>query len=294
MVRYPPWMTRTFSPDGVAREVGALVSDLHLHTVCESALCPNLRECYSQRQLTFMILGNRCTRSCQFCAVEHGRPEPVSADEPWQIAEAVRRLQLQHTVITSVARDDLQDEGVGHFVNVIRAVRQYNPGSTVEVLVPDFHGRQELVRWLLEEGKPDVFAHNLETIERLSPLLRPQADYRRSLNVLAFAASRGRASLIKSSLMVGLGETSEEVRRTFEELRSASVTHVTVGQYLRPGASHLPVMEYISPERFHEYERLAHETGFTWVKAGPFVRSSYHAIDALQPIAEPSLTSGAI
>ena len=281
MRRYPEWLKQSFSPDGVARDVRTLVEDLALNTVCDSALCPNLRECWSQRQLTFMILGQRCTRSCRFCAVEHGRPEPVAADEPWRVAEAVKRLGLQHVVITSVARDDLRDEGAAHFVDVLAAVRRVNPGVTVEVLVPDFHGRDPLVRLVLEEGRPEVFAHNVETVERLSPLLRPQAAYHRSLSVLRFAASLRTGSLIKSSVMVGLGETQAELLQTFNDLRTAGVTHVTIGQYVRPDAAHLPVMEYVSPQRFRLYEQLAEECGFSWVKAGPFVRSSYHAIDAV-------------
>ena len=292
MHRYPAWMKKTFSPDHTAQEVRGLVSDLELVTVCESALCPNLRECYSQRQLTFMILGDHCTRSCTFCAVPHGKTETVAADEPWRIAEAVSRLALKHAVITSVARDDLADEGAGHFVATIRVVRQHNPGCTIEVLVPDFHGRHALIRQVVAEGRPEVFAHNIETVERLSDLLRPQASYRRSLDVLRFAASCQTGSLIKSSVMVGLGETREELAEAFRDLLEAGVTHLTIGQYLRPDAQHLPVMEYVSPARFQEYEQLAYEAGFAWVKAGPFVRSSYHAIDALAH--EASTTVGGL
>lgn len=281
MRTYPAWLKKPFSPDGVAREVRGLVSDLNLATVCESARCPNLRECYSQRQLTFMILGDRCTRSCRFCAVDHGRPAPVEPDEPWRVAEAVRRLGLRHVVITSVARDDLRDEGAGQFVRVIRTVRDHVPGVTIEVLVPDFHGREALARQVLEEGHPEVFAHNVETIERLSDLLRPQASFRRSLEVLRLAASLESGALIKSSVMVGLGETLEELTQTFDQLIGARVTHLTIGQYLRPDPHHLPVMEYVSPERFHVYEQAAYKAGFLWVSAGPFVRSSYHAIEAL-------------
>ena len=284
MQRYPAWMKKAFSPDGVAGEVRALVDDLNLVTVCESAVCPNLRECYSQRQLTFMILGATCTRSCRFCAVDNGRPQPVAADEPWRVAEAIRRLKLRHAVITSVARDDLQDEGAGHFVEVLRVVRQQNPGITVEVLVPDFHGRPELVRRVVEDGRPEIFAPNVETIERLSELLRPQAGYRRSLQVLRDAASLSTGSLIKSSLMVGLGETPEELGRTLRELIEAGATHLTIGQYLRPDATHLPVQEYVSPQRFALYEWMAYDTGFRWVTAGPFVRSSYHAVDAIDAV----------
>ncbi len=281
MQRYPEWLKQPFSPDGTARMVRELVGGLDLVTVCESAVCPNLRECYALRQLTFMILGNRCTRSCRFCAVDHGRPEAVEPDEPWRVAEAVRRLALRHVVITSVARDDLQDEGASHFVAVIHAVREANPGVTVEVLVPDFHAREELLAEVLEQGRPEIFAHNVETIERLSPLLRPQASYHRSLAVLRYAADHAGASLVKSSVMVGLGETVSEVAQTLEALRGAAVTHLTIGQYLRPSPGHLPVMEYVSPRRFASYERLACAMGFRWVRSGPFVRSSYHAIDAL-------------
>ena len=284
MQHYPSWLKRSFSPDGVAGEVRGLISDLELVTVCESALCPNLRECYSQRQLTFMILGDRCTRSCRFCAVPHGKTEPVSPDEPWRVAEAVKRLGLLHVVITSVARDDLRDEGAGHFVDVLNAVRAHNVAITVEVLVPDFHGRAELLDRLLRDGRPDVFAHNIETIERLSTLLRPQADYHRSLRVLRHAAQAGTESVIKSSLMVGLGETEEEVAHALHDLLKAGVTHVTLGQYLRPDASHLPVMEYVSPEQFRAYEQRSYAMGFAWVRSGPFVRSSYHAVDAIQSV----------
>lgn len=285
MQRYPRWMKKEFSPDGVAHEVRELLSDLQLVTVCESAVCPNLRECFSQRQLTFMILGDRCTRSCQFCAVDHGRPQPVSEDEPRRLAEAVKRLGLEHVVITSVARDDLADEGAQHFVESIRAIREHTPGRTIEILVPDFHGRAELIRQVVVEGRPDVFAHNLETVERLSDLLRPQANYRRSLQVLRTAVSMAGAEIpcmIKSSLMVGLGETMDELMETFQALRAAGVTHLTIGQYLRPDADHLPVMEYISPERFQGYQALAYEAGFSWVRSGPFVRSSYHAVEAVR------------
>ncbi len=288
MQRYPDWLKQSFSPHGVAREVRSLLDGLELTTVCESAVCPNLQECYSQRQLTFMILGERCTRSCRFCAVEHGRPAGMPVEEPRRVAEAVRRLGLRHVVITSVARDDLRDEGAGHFVDVIQAVRTENPGITVEVLVPDFHGRAELIQAVLIQGRPEVFAHNIETVERLSNLLRPQAAYHRSLDVLRQAAAYETGALIKSSVMVGLGETPEEMSRTVQELLAVGVTHLTIGQYLRPDPEHLPVMEYVSPERFRWYEQQALAAGFRWVKAGPFVRSSYHAVDALEHPVEVS------
>ena len=260
--------------------VRTTLAELGLSTVCESAVCPNLRECFSQHQLTFMILGDQCTRGCRFCAVDHGRPQPESGDEPWRVAEAVRRLGLEHVVITSVARDDLADEGATQFVHVIEAVRTVNPGITVEVLVPDFHGHIALITQVMQ-AHPDVFAHNVETVRRLSPLLRPQADYARSLRVLASARARACNTLIKSSLMLGLGEHLDEVRETFEEIAASGCTHLTLGQYLRPSPAYLPIMEYLSPERFDTFEALAFEAGFVWVQAGPFVRSSYHAIDAM-------------
>ena len=286
MRHYPEWLRKRFSPDGVAGSVDELIADLQLATVCQSAVCPNLRECWSQRQLTFMILGETCTRSCRFCAVPHGKSEAPAADEPWRVAEAVGRLGLRHVVITSVARDDLADEGAGHFVRVLQAVREKCPATTQEVLVPDFHGRVRLVRALMDEARPEVFSHNMETVRRLSPLLRPQADYDRSLQVLGTAATFAAGSFVKSGLMVGLGETIKEMDSVFEDLLESGVTHLTIGQYLRPDAEHLPVMEYVSPQRFAEYRERALELGFKWVQSGPFVRSSYHAVDAVSGAAE--------
>ena len=291
MRRYPPWLKQRLSPDGTVRQVRGLIGDLELATVCESALCPNLQECYSQRQLTFMILGDHCTRSCRFCAVPHARPEPVSEEEPWRVAEAVARLGLRHVVITSVARDELADEGAGQFARVMAAVRARNAGITIEVLVPDFHAREELVQQIMTKH-PEVFAHNVETIERLSPLVRPQASYRRSLDVLRMARTMATGTLIKSSLMFGLGEHVDEVRQTFEDLREVGCTHLTLGQYLRTTPAHLPVMEYLSPARFEFYAAMAYDAGLSWVQAGPFVRSSYHAINALsRPVEELAATS---
>jgi len=284
MRRYPHWLTKPFTSGGTASMVRELVDDLELETVCQSALCPNLAECYSHRQLTFMILGKQCTRACRFCAVSFGKPEPVRVDEPARVAEAIHRLGLRHAVITSVARDDLAEEGAAHFVAVIEAIRQRNPGVTLEVLVPDFHGRPELIK-LIMDSQPEIFAHNIETIERLSPILRPLANYARSLAVLRMARALSAGSLIKSSLMLGLGERWDEVAATLQALLEAGCTHVTVGQYLRPTPMDLPVMEYLSPQRFEAYARLAYRQGFQWVQAGPFVRSSYHASDALHPAA---------
>ncbi len=283
MRQLPVWLKQQFSPDGVARQVEGLIEGLDLTTVCQSAVCPNLRECWSLRQLTFMILGERCTRSCGFCAVPSGRPGPPAEDEPDRVADAVARLALKHVVITSVARDDLADEGARHFVRVIHAIRRRVPGVTVETLIPDLHGREALLAQVLDEGRPDVFAHNVETVERLTPVVRSHAAYRRSLGVLRFAAQR-QHGLVKSGIMVGLGESAGEVRDTFEDLVAAGVTHVTIGQYLRPSSAHLPVLEQVSPARFADYEAMAREAGLSWVKSGPFVRSSYHAIDAIETV----------
>ena len=288
MRHYPAWLKKPFSPDGTARAVDGLIQDLRLTTVCRSAVCPNLRECWSMRQLTFMILGKRCTRLCRFCAIDHAKPQTVEMDEPARVAEAVRRLELEHVVITSVARDDLADEGAGHFVEVICAVRAENPAVTVETLVPDFHARPELIRRVAQDGGPEIFAHNIETVRRLSPYVRPQADYDRSLATLRLAADAASGGRIKSSLMVGMGEKPGEVEQTLAELRTSGVTHLTMGQYLRPDACSLPVLEYVSPQRFAHYRNRALEAGFVWVKAGPFVRSSYHAVDALREESQES------
>ena len=289
----PPWLRRRFSPDGTRQLVRGLVEELGLATVCEEARCPNLPECFGQRQLTFMILGDRCTRTCRFCAVTPGRPLAVSADEPDRVGEAVHRLGLRHVVITSVARDDLADEGAGQFVRVIRQVRRRNPGASVEVLVPDFHAKVSLIHQVMDEV-PEVFCHNLETVERLTPVVRPQGRYQRSLETLTVASARAERSLVKSGLMVGFGESPQEVERALLDLRQAGCTHLTLGQYLRPTAGHLPVMEYVSPVRFEEYEVLAYEAGFSWVSAGPFVRSSYHAVDALRAGASPRSTRSTV
>src|SRR3989338_3647241 len=281
MLQYPPWMKKTFSSDGTSEEVRALVRELRLNTVCQGAGCPNIGECYSQRQLTFMILGGVCTRRCRFCAVESGRTDSVASDEPWRVSEAVARLRLRHVVITSVSRDDLSDLGANQFIRVAQAIREHNSGVTIELLVPDFLGREDLVGMVIEEAHPDVFGHNVETVERLSFMLRSKATYRRSLDVLRIAACKSDNQIVKSGIMVGLGEKEKEVVATFDDLKNAGVSHITIGQYIRPGVEQVPVTEYVSPGRFEYYEKLAYDRGFAWVKSGPFVRSSYHAADAL-------------
>jgi lipoic acid synthetase len=248
---------------------------LSLHTVCEEARCPNIFECWGDRTATFMILGDVCTRRCSFCAVKTGTPRGLDSGEPERLAEAVKAMDLSHAVITSVDRDDLPDGGAGHFAEVIRAVRRRSPGCAVEVLTPDFRGRPGALRVVLESA-PDVFAHNVETVPRLYRAVRPGSEYRNSLSLLSRAKTLG-APVTKSGFMLGLGESREEIREVLADLRKARVDIVTIGQYLQPTASHLPVARFVPPEEFEEIRREALPQGFRHVEAGPLVRSSYHA-----------------
>jgi lipoic acid synthetase len=278
--RLPAWLR-----DGSTHhpEVTALKRDLRrlrLHTVCESARCPNLHECFHRGTATFMILGDVCTRGCGFCSVPKGSPArrefAVDAGEPANVARMAAAMKLRHVVITSVNRDDLADGGSAHFAETVRRVRQALPGARVEVLTPDFCGDLDAVARVLDAG-PDVFNHNLETVERLYPRVRPQAVYLRSLEVLRFARRSRPEALTKSGLMAGLGETPEEVERALGDLRRAEVDIVTIGQYLRPSLANLPVAEYVAPERFEAYRRYGLSLGFSMVFSGPRVRSSYMA-----------------
>ena len=258
------------------------MKELELHTVCEEARCPNLGECWSHGNVSFMILGDRCTRRCDFCAVETARPGAVDGREPERLAEAVFRLGLQYAVVTSVARDDLADEGAGHFALCIRAIRARVPGVQIEVLTPDFHARPGLIRQVVEAA-PEVFNHNLETVERLQREVRPQAAYERSLRTLRLARETGGPAMkTKSGLMVGLGERPEEVRQAMADLREAGCGILTIGQYLQPTLRHRTVAEFVPPERFAEYRRWGEEMGFGFVGSAPYVRSSYNAFEALQ------------
>jgi lipoic acid synthetase len=256
-------------------QVDRLVSGLNLHTVCQSARCPNRHECWNAGTATLLLLGGVCTRHCRFCAVDHGTPAPPDPGEPARAAELARALNLRHVVLTSVTRDDLPDGGASGFAAAVRAIRAAVPAATIEVLTPDFQGDFALADLVLEAG-PEVFNHNLETVERLSPLVRPAASYRRSLSVLAHAARRGSAR-VKSGLMLGLGETHEERLGALADLRSAGVEQLTLGQYLAPSAAHWPVAEFIPPDRFDDYARIARDCGFSGVESGPRVRSSYRA-----------------
>ncbi|MEC5127872.1 lipoyl synthase [Verrucomicrobiales bacterium BCK34] len=278
----PPWIRVKLPNNPVFWDTKSMIEDLSLVTVCEEAQCPNRWECWGQGTATFMIAGERCTRACGFCAVDTRRPMPLEADEPDRVAEAVKRMGLNHVVITAVARDDLADGGACHFAETIYRCREVNPDTVVEVLVPDFIGRDDSL-WIVMEAAPEIFNHNLETVERLTPVVRSQAEYKRSLKVLQtarkMAKEMGNRCATKSGIMLGLGETEEEIFQAMDDLRAHDVGVLTMGQYLRPSPKHLPVVEYIEPETFDRYREVALEKGFRHVASGPLVRSSYHASD---------------
>ncbi len=272
--RKPEWLKKPLPHAESLRRMEAVLRGSALHTVCESALCPNLGECFQRGTATFLIMGDICTRDCGFCGVTGGFPRELDPGEPERVADAVAALGLEHAVVTSVTRDDLPDGGAGHYAATLRAIRRRTPSATVEVLTPDFLGRMDLLDVVLGE-RPEVFNHNLETVQRLYPVVRPQAVYRRSLDVLAHAASRG-SGLVKTGCMVGLGETQAEVVALLGDARSAGVDLVTIGQYLRPSRSHLPVVEYVPPAVFECYREQGEALGLQ-VHAAPFVRSSFRA-----------------
>ena len=274
--RHPPWL-KVRAPGGPSYlETRATVQALGLHTVCEEAHCPNIGECWSHRTATVMLLGDTCTRNCAFCAVSHGRPKPVDAAEPARVAEAVARLGLQHVVVTSVNRDDLPDGGAAHFARTAEAIKARVPSARVEVLVPDFQGNAEAVRTVVA-SPIDILNHNVETVPRLYKRVRPGAQYARSLALLAEARCARADCLTKAGLMLGLGETSDEIIRVFRDLRDVDCDILTLGQYLRPSRDHLPVERYLPPEEFADLRTRALEVGFRHVESGPLVRSSYHA-----------------
>jgi lipoic acid synthetase len=276
--RKPEWIKVRLPSNPVFWSTKEVVADLRLHTVCEEAQCPNRWECWSQGTATFMIAGERCTRACGFCAVTTAKPFALEPDEPERVAEAVRRMKLKHVVVTAVARDDLQDGGAEHFARTIRAIRAMDPAVVIEVLVPDFNGREESLRAVLDE-RPAVFNHNIETVERLTPLVRSRAKYRLSLDVLERAGRMEPRTVTKSGIMLGLGEREPEIFQALDDLRGAGVRVLTMGQYLRPTPAHLPVVSYIHPDTFAAYREIAYAKGFEHVSSGPLVRSSYHAGD---------------
>lgn len=274
--RLPSWLREGSTHHAEVTALKRELRRLRLHTVCEAARCPNLQECFHRGAATFLILGDRCTRNCGFCAVAKGRPAGPDPGEPARVARMAAAMKLRHVVITSVTRDDLADGGAAHFAATVRGVREALPAARIEVLTPDFGGDPAAVARVLE-ARPEVFNHNLETVERLYPRVRPQARYRRSLEVLEFAGRCRPRVRTKSGLMVGLGETPDEVARALADLRRAGVDIVTIGQYLRPALAGLPVAEYVAPERFEEYRGAGLALGFSAVFSGPRVRSSYMA-----------------
>ncbi len=275
--RRPHWLKVDLTGMGAFYTVKQLVNGQNLHTVCQSARCPNIGECWARKTATFMILGDRCSRNCTFCAISHAAPEAVDADEPRRVGEAVKSLALRYAVITSVTRDDLPDGGAVHFAQTIAAIRSSSPGCRVEVLIPDFAGSPQALLTLLEAA-PDVLNHNLETVEELYPRVRPQADYHRSLKLLENARRYG--AITKSGLMLGVGESREQLLKTLTDLRSIDCQIVTLGQYLPPSRHHLPVVRFVEPGEFDELRRIGLAMGFPHIESGPLVRSSYHAEQA--------------
>lgn len=270
----PSWLRVKLPIGEEYKKVRSLVTENKLHTICESGNCPNMGECWGAGTATFMILGNVCTRSCGFCAVATGRPSAVDLKEPFRVAESVRLMKVKHCVITSVDRDDLSDGGANVWVATIREIRKQSPGTTMETLIPDFQGKWENLQLVINE-KPEVVSHNIETVRRLTKLVRIQAKYDRSLEVLKHISENGVHA--KSGIMLGLGESTDEVLESMQDLRKSNVVILTLGQYLQPTKNHLPVSEFIHPDKFAEFKEAGLKMGFRYVESGPLVRSSYHA-----------------
>lgn len=277
LLRKPSWIRARAANSKAFYEVKRILREQKLFTVCEEASCPNIGECFGKGTATFMILGDLCTRRCPFCDVAHGRPKPPDAEEPLHLAQSVAAMKLKYVVITSVDRDDLRDGGAQHFADCIREIRKHSPNTKIEILVPDFRGRLEVALEKLASYPPDVLNHNLETVPRLYKQCRPGADYAHSLKLLKDFKQRFPETPTKSGLMLGLGETDEEILDVLRDLRINDVEMLTIGQYLQPSIGHLPVLRYVTPEGFKEFERAATQMGFTNAACGPMVRSSYHA-----------------
>jgi lipoic acid synthetase len=279
--RKPAWLKIKISSNAQLHSVVDMMRKLNLNTVCQEAKCPNLMECFSKKTATFMILGRECTRNCTFCTVSKNEPTPVDREEPLHVAEAVKKLGLKHVVITSVTRDDLPDGGASHFVAVIEAVRKVSENTDIEVLIPDFKGNKDAL-YQVVKARPQVINHNIETIERLYPEVRPMANYHRTLELIRRVKEMEPNIFSKSGFMVGLGETQEEVLHLLQDLREFGCDIVTIGQYLAPSKKHHPVIEYVTPEIFAIYKMKAEEMGFTYVASSPLVRSSYNAGEAFE------------
>jgi len=274
ILRKPDWLKIKVPSGKEYIQVKDIVKEHKLHTICTSGHCPNMHECWGRGTATLMILGDICTRSCKFCNVKTGRPNKVDRDEPQRVARSVQLMKLKHCVLTSVDRDDLDDLGAGIWAETIREIKKLNPDTTIETLIPDFDGKPELIRQIIDAG-PEVVSHNLETVRRITPEVRSRAKYDTSLKTLAFIAAS--IAVSKSGIMVGLGETFDEVLETMDDLRAVGVEVLTIGQYLQPTKKHLAVEEYVRPEVFAEYQRIGLEKGFRFVESSPLVRSSYHA-----------------
>jgi lipoic acid synthetase len=284
--RLAPWLRKRLPNGDATREVREIVSGLDLHTVCQSARCPNLNDCWARGAATFMILGDVCTRTCRFCTVPKGKPLPLDDDEPARVAEAAKRMRLNHVVVTSVDRDELPDQGSGHFARTIEALREALPQAVLEVLTPDFRGVAEFVDRVTDAG-PHIYNHNVETVPALYARVRPGARYRRSLDLLRRVKERRPSTFTKSGLMLGLGEEPDDLRGVLRDLRSCGVDVLTLGQYLRPTLAQLPVERYVPPEEFDEWGREARGMGFLSVASGPFVRSSYNAAEVYAALKSP-------
>jgi lipoic acid synthetase len=288
--RIPEWIKVRVHEGEDYRDLKALVRSRRLHTVCEEAHCPNIFDCWSRRTATFMILGDICTRACRFCAVTSGRPTELDVGEPLRVAESIAELGLRHAVITSVDRDDLKDGGAEIFARTIRAVRRRSPGTSIEVLTPDFQGDRDAIRTVVE-ARPDIFNHNTETVPRLYPAIRPKAVYENSLALLRYVKELAPQMVTKSGVMVGLGETRDELLEVFQNMRRHSIDVLTIGQYLRPSKKHAEVARFYRPEEFVELKEAAQAMGFAHVESGPLVRSSYHADEQI-PAGRTGLLAG--
>lgn len=276
-LRKPDWIRVRIPASPAVGNLKKLLRENNLVTVCEEASCPNLPECFTHGTATFMIMGDKCTRRCSFCDVAHGRPDPLDENEPFHLAQTIAKMGLKYVVITSVDRDDLRDGGAGHFTNCIKAIRQKTPTVKIEILVPDYRGRMDVALAITGDALPDVFNHNIETAPRLYKQARPGSDYAHSLKLLQQFKQNYPSIPTKSGMMLGLGETNEEVIQTLKDLRAHDVDMVTLGQYLQPSRFHLPVTRYVTPEEFKEFADFAKSIGFKNVASGPLVRSSYHA-----------------
>ena len=275
--RKPAWIRARSAADPAVARLKEVLRDNRLHTVCEEASCPNIGECFAGGTATFMIMGDICTRRCPFCDVAHGRPDPLDTDEPENLARTIQAMKLRYVVVTSVDRDDLRDGGAGHFTRCITAIREHNPSTRIEVLVPDFRGRMDRALEILNSAPPDVFNHNLETVPGLYKKVRPGSDYAWSLNLLKRFKALHPDVPTKSGLMLGVGETIDEVQQVMRDLRAHDCDMLTLGQYLQPSKHHLPLVRYVHPDEFDALGELGYELGFTHVASGPMVRSSYHA-----------------